>query len=520
MEIKHFLRTFIALSFVFTAALTGCSSNQETKEMTTIAPKEGGTLVIARLSDASTFDPHFTNSISTSSFSHNIIYEGLVQQDKNMDIQPMLATEWKQVDDVTWEFKLRQGVSFHDGTRFTAEAVKKTFERILDKNVASPRAVVFKPVKEIKIKDDYTVQLVLNYPFAPILSILASQEGSIISPAAIEQYGKDLTKHPIGTGPFTFKSWIPGQETVLDKNESYWGEKPKVDKVVFKVVPEGATRIAMVETGEAHIAEPLPVTEIERVEASANISLYRSEGLATEFIGFNVKKKPFDDVRVRQAISHAIEADSIIKGVYNNVGTKANSTMGPKVFGYHPNLPSYDYDLNKAKELLIEAGYPNGFKTTIWTYDKKERVNLAEVAQSQLKGIGIDAEVKVLEYGAFISAIGKGEQDIFISGWGNATGDADYNQSNMFHSSSQGDAGNNFFYSNPNVDTLIEEGRKETDSVKRKEIYAKAQEIEIKDAVFIPIRNGEQIAALSKKVDNFWMNPSGYFIINEVSILE
>lgn len=275
----------------------------------------------------------------------------------------------------------------------------------------------------------------------------------------------------------------------------------------------------MVETGEAHIAEPLPVTEIERVEASSTIGVYRSEGLATEFIGFNVKKKPFDDVRVRQAISHAIEADAIIKGVYNNVGTKANSTMGPKVFGYHPNLPNYDYDPGKAKALLSEAGYPNGFKTTIWTYDKKERVNLAEVAQSQLKGIGIDAEVKVLEYGAFISALGKGDQDIFISGWGNATGDADYNQSNMFQTSSTGDT-NSFFYSNPEVDKLIEEGRKETDSAKRKEIYAKAQEIEIKDAVFIPIRNGEQIAAINKNVKGFWMNPSGYLMINEVSILE
>jgi peptide/nickel transport system substrate-binding protein len=519
MNKKHFLRSFIALSVVFTTALTGCSSIQETKEITTAAPKEGGKLVIARQSDASSFDPHFTNSVSTSSFSRYIIYEGLVQQDKNMEIQPMLATEWKQVDDVTWEFKLRQGVSFQDGTRFTAEAVKKSFERISDKNVASPRAVVFKPVKEIKIVDDYTVQLVLHYPFAPILSILASQEASIISPAAIEQYGKDLTKHPVGTGPFTFKSWTPGQETVLVKNETYWGEKPKVDEVVFKVVPEGATRISMVETGEAHIAEPLPVTEIERVEASTGMSLYRSEGLATEFIGFNMKKKPFDDVRVRQAISHAIEADAIITGVYNNVGTKAISTIGPKVFGYTPNLPSYDYDLPKAKALLSEAGYPNGFKTTIWTYDRKERVNLAEVAQSQLKGIGIDAEVKVLEYATFISATGKGEHDIFIGGWGNATGDADYNQSNMFKTSPTGDT-NSFFYSNPEVDKLIEEGRKETDPVKRKEIYAKAQEIEIKDAVFIPIRNGEQIAAINNNVKGFWMNPSGYLILNEVSILE
>ncbi len=502
--------------------VTGCSTGKEQA----VASKPAGTekqsapktLMIARQSDANNLDPHFISSINAASVVQQKVYEGLIQRTESMEFKPMLATEWKQKDDVTWEFKLRQDVKFHDGTPFTAEAVKATIGRVLDEKVGSPRATLFKMIKEVKVIDDYTVEFKLEYPYSPLLSILANHEGSIISPTAIEQYGKDLSKHPVGTGPFVFESWTPGQEIVLKKNENYWGQKVKVDKVVFKVVPEDTTRIAMVETGEAHIAEPLPVTEIDRVKNSAQIDLYRSEGLGTEFVGFHTKKKPFDDVRVRQAISYAIETDAIIKGVFNQVGTKANSAMSPKVLGYSDKLRGYAFDPNKAKALLGEAGYPNGFKTTIWTGDRKERINTAEVIQSQLKGIGIDVEVKVLEYGAYLDAEDNGETDMFISGWGNATGDGDYNQYNLFHSKSLGKGGNTTFYVNAEVDGLIEEGRREQDPEKRKEIYARALEIEESEAPMVPIRNLENVAAVGKNVKGFWISPSGYMMINDITI--
>ncbi|KAB2328639.1 glutathione ABC transporter substrate-binding protein [Cytobacillus depressus] len=515
----HIRKLFLVM--LMAIIITGCSTNRnvsksgENKETTS---KESGTLVIVRLSDAENLDHHFMNTINAASVTHGKVYEGLVGRDKNANIQPLLAESWNQVDDKTWEFKLRDDVKFHDGTPFNASAVKTNFDRLLDPNVKAPRAGVFKMVNEVKVINDYTVQFILNEPFAPLLSILASHEGGIISPITIEKFGKNIINEPNGTGPFAFKSWTPGQEIVLVKNNQYFGEKAKVDEVIFKIVPEETTRISMIETGEAHIAEPLSVTMKETVDASTRMEVYRSEGFGTEYIGFNVEKKPFNDVRFRKAISHAVEMDAIIKGVFNNIGKKANSLLGSQVYGFHDGLEAYEYNLNEAKKLLAEAGYPNGFETTLLTMDAKERINLAEVLQSQLKGIGVDVKIQVMENGAFVEQRNRGDSQMFISSWRNATGDADYNQYNLFHSASKGSAGNTFFYGNEEVDRLIEAARKESNQEKRKQIYAQVQELEMKDAVYIPVRVIENLAAISKNVDGFRISAAGYLEINNVSI--
>ncbi|MFD1781016.1 glutathione ABC transporter substrate-binding protein [Fredinandcohnia salidurans] len=501
--------------------IAGCSTGNNTtasEDGKDKGTKKENTLIITRLSDAENLDHQFMSTINAASVTHSKIYEGLVGRDKNAEIQPLLAKEWRQIDDTTWEFTLRKDIKFHDGTDFTSEAVKATFDRLLDPNVGSPRAGVFKMVKEVKVVDDYTVQFFLTEPFSPLLSILASHEGGIISPKAIEKYGKEIINEPSGTGPFVFESWTPGQEIVFNKNKNYWGTEAKVDKVVFKVVPEETTRISMIETGEAHISEPLSVTMMETVDASSEAKVYRSEGFGTEYIGFNVQEEPFNDVRVRKAVSHAIEMDSIIDGVFNNVGKKANSLLGSKVFGFHEGLKPYEYNLNEAKRLLAEAGFPNGFEITLKTMDNKERINLAEVVQSQLKGIGIKVNIEVSEYGAFLDQINSGDSEMFILSWRNATGDADYNQYNLIHSDSQGASGNTFFYSNEEVDRLIEAARSEKNPGKRIELYAQAQQIQMEEAIYIPVRVIENVAAISESISGFSISPSGYLEINDVSI--
>jgi peptide/nickel transport system substrate-binding protein len=530
MKAKKYFSLVLAVLFLVGAVLTGCSSSptngsdtensssNQSENGEKAQGKEGGELVIAVLSDATQLDPHKGTDIPSANVYHGKIYEGLVKQDKNMEVQPALATEWKKIDDLTWEFTLRQGVKFHDGTDFNAEAVKKTFERILNPETASPRKKLFEMITEIKVVNDYKVQLTTEYPFAPLLANLSHYSGGIISPKAIEENGDELGQNPVGTGPFKLDSWTPGSELRLVTNEEYWGDKAKVESVVYKVVPEDSTRMAMVETGEAHLAEPVPVTEVQRIEASPDMKLSRSDGLGIDYIGFNTEKEPFDDVRVRQAINLAVDTDMIIQGVYNNVGTKATAPMGPGVWGHNPDLQGWGYDVEKAKKLLKEAGYENGFDTTIWTNDNKARVDVAEVVQSQLKGIGINVEIKVLEWGAYLEATANGEHDMFILGWSNMTGDADYNQYFLFHSDAKGKVGNRSFYSNSRVDELIDLARQETDPQKRHDYYKEAQAIEMEEAPMIFLRNDEDLVVMGKNVKGFWMHPAGILMITDVTV--
>lgn len=512
----------ILLTFIVSILLVGCSTTQEDsssdKSTNDDVSSENNELIVARKMEPGNMDPHFITSTSTSNYVFEKVYQGLVTRDEDGMYAPSLAEEWKQVDDKTWEFKLREGVTFHDGVEFNAESVKVNFDRLLDDKVASPRASVFAMVEKLTVVDDYTIQFNLSFPYAALLSILSSSEGSIISTEVIQNETVDLATHPVGTGPFKFESWSSGVGMTLASYEDYWGEVPKSSKVIYKVVPEDSTRLAMLETGEAHIVDQLPVTDVDRLKESNDISVLEVEGFGVDFIGFNVTSEPFDNVKVRQAVAYALEKDAILKGVYNNIGSVIDSTMSTKVVGYNPNLKDYEYNINKAKELLKEAGFADGFKTTIVTDERKERVNLAEVLQSQLKGIGIDIEIVVLEYNVYIDATAKGADGIYIGGWGNSTGDADYNQFNLFHSSSIGPTGNISFYNNPKVDELMEKARQESDPDARNALYAELQQIELDEVPVIPIRSLTHLAAVSNDVKGFWMNPVGYYNFDNVSV--
>ncbi|WP_025785715.1 glutathione ABC transporter substrate-binding protein [Sporosarcina sp. D27] len=519
---KKFLT--VVLTGVLLLILQACSTSGSNSDDKASADgdkeksKDGGTLTVVRLSDATGLDPHFITDIPSANVIHGKVYETLVQFDKDMNIKPLLASEWEQTDDLTWEFTLVENVKFHDGTPFDAEAVKKTLDRILDPATGSPQQSKLGMIQEVVVKDPTHVTLKLSEPYAPLLSILASNEGSIMSPKAIDESAEKLATHPVGTGPFVFESWKSGQDITLVKNEDYWGTPVKLDKVVFKVVPEDATRLAMIEQGEAQISDQVPVTEIDRIESSDTLNLYRTEGLAVEYVGFNTTTAPFDDVKVRQAVSYAIEREAILSGVYNDVGTLANSAMSPKVFGYSKNVEAYPYDINEAKKLMKEAGLQDGVTVKLLTSDRKERINMAEVIQSQLKGIGVNVEIQVMEYGAYIDEVDGGKHQMFIGGWGNATGDGDYNQYNLFHSDSIGSPGNHFYYQNPEIDKLIEQGRVEMDPSKREEIYEQAMQKEMDDAVYVPIRNYEHLAVYNNDVKDFYLNPSNYLIINETTV--
>lgn len=488
---------------------------------------QGGDLIIGQLSDAVSLDPHGSNDTPSSNVAYNI-YEALLIQDENMELQPGLATEWERVDDLTWQFTLREDVTFHDGSEFNADVVQANFERILDEDIASPRAFLYEMVEEINVVDDYTVEFVTEYPFSPLPAHIAHNGGGMMSAEVIaEDYeaiengsepGSVINENPVGTGPFVFESWTPGDEIVLNRNDDYWGGAPALDSITFRVVPEGSTRLADLETGAIHISDPLSPSDLSRVEGTDGMSVNSQPSVGLSYIGFNTQKEPFDDPLVRQAISKAIDKDTIINGIYDGVGLPAESPLAPDVFGHDENISGLEYNVEEARELLAEAGYEDGFSTTLWTNDNQDRIDTATAVQAQLEEIGIDVEIVQVEWGAYLEDTAAGEHDMFILGWSTVTGDADYGLYPLFHSDNFGEAGNRTFFATDELDSLLEEARQSSDEDERLDLYSRAQEILVDEAPMIPIHHPEFLLAVSDDVEGLWQHPTGILMLRDVSL--
>lgn len=489
----------------------------------------GGDLIIAEQSDASSLDPHGSNDVSSSNVQSNL-YETLVVRDSNGDLAPGLAESWTQVDELTWEFKLKQGVTFHDGEAFNAEAVKTSFDRILDPKVASPRAFLFEMVTDIKVIDENTIQFVTEYPFTPLLAHLTHNGGGVISPksiaadyAAMEADGAVLagsvvSTNPVGTGPFKFVSWAPGTEIKLEKFAEYAGTPANIDTVTFKVVPEGATRVAELQSGYADIIGLVDPSQVANVNSFEDASVLETPSSSLTYIGFNTQKKPFDDAKVRQAISKTIDRTKLIDGIYEGYGIPAISPLSPGIFGYTEDVTSMEYNLDEAKALLAEAGYADGFTTTIWTNDNPVRQQVAIVLQEELKKLNITATIEVLEFGAYLEKTAAGEHDMFILGWSNSTNDADYGLYALFHSSQHGEAGNRSFYTSAEVDTLLDNGRREADPAAREAIYKEALQKISDDSPMAFVLHPAYLTGVSDKVSGFNVGSDGIYQLGDVTL--
>lgn len=512
--------SFVFLILLLSFALVACGSSDKQGE-------QGGDLVFAKGSDAVSLDSHGPNDNPSSNVATNI-YEGLVYHDENGDIQPRLAESFEAIDDVTWEFNLRQGVKFHDGSDFNAEVVKANLDRVLDEEIASQRAFLFTMIEDVVVVDEYTVRIITEYPFSPLLAHLGHSGGDMMSLTSIEadyaamaeggEPGSVINENPIGTGLFKFQEWIPGDRIVLVRNDDYWGEPAKVDSLTFEVHGDDETRFNLLETGDAHLIFPINANHVPRAEGTPNVDVYRTNSFSLAYIAFNLDKEPFDDVRVRQAISMAINRDSIINGVLNGIGIPANGPLSEGVFGYSEELEPLPYDVDKAKELLAEAGYPDGFSTTIWTNDNQGRMDTAENVQEQLKQIGIDVSIQILEWGAYLENTAAGEHDMFILGWGTVTADADYGLYALFHSDNVGGAGNRTFIRNDRLDDLLDRGRRENDVDARLAIYKEAQEILVEEAPMFYSHFLEYTVGIRDEVEGFWKHPNGLFQLGDVTI--
>ncbi|MEK5186470.1 glutathione ABC transporter substrate-binding protein [Solibacillus sp. FSL W7-1324] len=508
---------------------TGTETN--TDSGTTEEAAAGGDLIIAELSDASSLDPHGSNDVPSSNIQSNL-YETLVNRDADGELVPGLAESWTQVDDLTWEFKLKTGVTFHDGEEFNAEAVKASFDRLLDPKVASPRAFLFEMVTDVKVVDESTVQFVTEYPFSPLLAHLTHNGGSIISPKSIEEdyaameadssvnAGSVIGTNPVGTGPFKFESWTPGTEIKLVKFEEYAGTPAHIDSVTFKVVPESATRVAELQSGYAHIIGAVEPGQVANVNSFDGASVLETASSSLTYLGFNTEKEPFNDPKVRQAISKAIDRPTLIEGIYEGFGIPAISPLAPGIFGYTEDVTSMAYNMDEAKALLAEAGYADGFKTTIWTNDNPARQQVAIVLQEELKKLNIQAEIEVMEFGSYLEKTAAGEHDMFILGWSNPTGDADYGLYALFHSSQHGDPGNRSFFTSEKVDELLEKGRREADPTAREAIYKEALQLISDESPMAFVLHPYTLTGVSDKVSGFNVGTDSIYQLRDVKISE
>ncbi|HLR21820.1 MAG TPA: glutathione ABC transporter substrate-binding protein [Tissierellaceae bacterium] len=504
-------KSLILVSLLLVLALTLVACGEST-EANAKDPEED-TLVVAQGADVKSLDPHATND-QPSSRVNKQIYDTLIYTDEDMELEPGLAKEWDQLDDNTWEFKLEEGVQFHNGEELTADDVKFTLDRMMD---SSEVAHIIGAVESVEVEDDYTVIIKTEEPFSPLLSHLAHTAASILNEKAVEESGDDYQNEPVGTGPYKLVEHESGDKVILERFDDYYREPAKVKNVEFRNVPEGTNRVIGLETEEIDIAYEIEPVDRSDISDNDDLELIERPSLSTSYIGFNTEKEPYDDVEVRQALNHAIDVDEIIDVVLEGAGTRATGPINDKVFGYDESLEGYEYDPEKAKEMLAEAGYPDGLDTTIWTNDSPVREKIAEVVQGQLKEVGVNAEIETLEWATYLERTSAGEHDMFILGWVAVTGDADYGLYALFHSSQHGGAGNRTFYDNPEVDELLDKGRVSTDEDERLELYKEAQKEIVEDAPQLFLYFEDQNAGVQNYIEGFELNPAGHHSIYEAN---
>lgn len=475
-------------------------------------------IIVGQGADPVTLDPHGQNDQSSSRVRVQI-FDTLLEQDKELEFQPALAESWEQIDDLTWEFKLREGVTFHNGEEFDADDVIYSLNRAIESPSTGHIVNMINP-DGFEVVDPHTLRISTNEPFGPFLAHLAHPAASITNQEAVEEAGDQVDVQPVGTGPYKLQDWARGDRVTLERYEDYWGDLAKTPRIVFRNIAENANRTIELETGGIHLAYDILPNDISKVEGNDDLQLFREPNFSTTYVGFNCEKEPLNDPLVRQAINHAINMDEVVEAVYFGTGAKAAGPLGPNVTFANQDLEPYEYNPERARELLAEAGYPDGFETTIWTNDNKIRMDIAEIMQNQLREVGITATPEVLEWGAYLSQTAEGEHDMFILGWVSVTGDADYGLYPLFHSSQFGDAGNRTFYANDEVDRLLETGRTATDDAEREAAYMEAQEIIRDEAPWIFTWTGEDLTGGSAKISGFELHPAGHYRLKDVTLSE
>ncbi|MFD1885929.1 ABC transporter substrate-binding protein [Paenibacillus wenxiniae] len=491
----------------------------------------GGTLIVGRGGDSAALDPAIVTDGESIKIAQQVFDPLLAYKSGTTEVEPALAESWQISDDgLTYTFKLRQGVKFHDGTDFNAEAVVFNFERWNDPkskykfegdsfdyydSMFGPEGA--RIIASVKAVDDHTVEFKLNHPQAPFLQNLAMPPFSIASPTAVEKEGAEFKSNPVGTGPFVFKEWKRSDSITLEKNPNYWQQGlPKMDQVIIRSIPDNTARFNALQNGEIDLMEDLSPDDLATLEGNSELQKFNRPPFNVAYIGFNLTKKPFDNAKVRVALNHAVDKKSIIDAFYAGQAEAAVNPIPPTLWGYNSNVKDYDYDLTKAKQLLAEAGFPNGIDQELTFYAMPvsrpympDGKKVAEVIQASFAQIGVKVNIQSPEWATYLDDLSKGEKDdLYMIGWTGDNGDPD----NFFYPLLDKDSigGNNYSqYASEPFHKLLVQAQRETDQDARAKLYEQAQVIVKEDAPWIPLVHSTPLLAASAKVKGYTPSPTG-----------
>ena len=492
------------------------------------APKNGGTLVIGRPSDAISLDSN-TDTTATGAMVYSNIIEPLLRVDSEGNIHPHLAHKYEVVAPDRIRFFLNKGIKFHDGTDFNAQAVKATFDRAISQ--PARWKALFGPLKACDLVDDYTVEISTEVPYGPLLASVAMCYCGIVSPEALKKYGDDYGRHPVGTGPFKFEEWVSKDHITLAKNENYWGDKARLDKVIFKVIPEAGARMMALRTGDIDVALQPPPSELALFKKDDKFTVNETMGMRIIYVGLNNVMAPTDDVRVRQALTMAVNLPAILENLMEGSAVAPKGYLAPAVFGFKDMEldKKFPYSPDKARELLAQAGWKDsdgdgvldkdGQKLTVKFLGTKGRypmdAEICEAVQAMWQEIGVDCKLEFFEWAATFTMLRAKELDynVYCLGWVTTNRDADYSLYAMFHSRQfSPDGWNRNRFQDAKVDELLDKARSSQDRQARKAMYGEIQDILAGSASWIPIYNTKEILVMSNKVKDFTPDPLEYLL--------
>ena len=503
-------RKLIYLSILVLLVLFACSQKENKKE--TVEKEEKKILTMAQKAEIKTLDPQkATDSVSRSII--KLINQTLVYIDNEGNIVPELAQEITKVSPKETLIKIKNDIKFSNGETLTIDDVLFSLERAKASPKMSQDLYMIESFEKV---DDRTLKINTLYDAGNLLHKLASGGVAIVNKKAFEENENNI----VGTGMFKLKEWVAGEKLVLERNEFFKDSKSNIDTLVVKFVPEANSRMIMLETGEIDLARDLLPLDFKKISEDTKFTTVEIETPSNMFLGFDLRNELLADKRVRQAIAYAINNEDLVKTVFNGSASVATSPVPKITTGHNENSNNYPQNIEKAKQLLAEAGYPNGFNIELFVSEDNQRIDMAVIIQDNLKKIGINAEIKTFQWAAYVSTIENPNiiKPLFIMSWNISNDDPDEVLYPLYHSSQIDAHTNVVFYKNEKFDNLISEARETTDKDKRMKLYEEAQDIIQEDLPHYTLVYPKQNFAYKASIKNIKYNKRAYLDFQDTII--